>query len=354
MNMEKLEIQKDLNVKRITKWRRELMKKASLVLVFFASGATMSFAQTTDIYDSLTQTPQQQFEYITQNLNLSEVNTGFLVDKALPMVPIEKFNGQQLSNDNRGSTFKFCKLYAMLSSMGISSNFNLPHPSSYTSLVENPQNSQILMGVLMYEYNQFREDALTQNLLTTNGVQFFDVPGRPQSPYLEKEVFLASPMKQRVAGLIQEFKLPSALVYTNSTKTIASIEMDFDDGMGFRNVIIDQGVSISYSQEGLKTIKTRITYTDSSSVIAQGLIQVVDISLAKYNWATDEGETPDMELELVAETPYLGEYGRANITVMLACGHQRILKPLIWVEGFNPAVSDLPIPYGYNLSLIHI
>ncbi|MCJ8290814.1 MAG: T9SS type A sorting domain-containing protein [Crocinitomicaceae bacterium] len=344
--MKQYENQQRSIAKRIVNWQRKLMYKAIAFSTLSISLLSTSFAQTTDIYDSLTQTPQQQFDFIAQNLDLSEVTTGFLLDKAMPMIAIENFDGQQLSTDNLGTTFDFCKLYATLSSMSINSNFSLPDPNSYTSLIENPQITQIQMGVIAYEYNQLREDALTQNLLTTNGTQFFDVLNRPQSPYLQKEVFLASPMKQGVMGLIQDFILPSALMHTNSTKVIANIQMDFDDGLGFRNVIIDQGTAVTYSQEGIKIIKTKINYTDLSSLIAHGEIEVFEMNLAKYNWS--DTIPVNIELELTADIAYSGEYGKAKVTVLLACGHTDIQKPLIFVEGFNPPVSGLGIPYEYT------
>ena len=49
----------------------------TLLLIPSLSGLT----QQADQYDSLFQTPQQQFEYITQNLDLSEITSEYLLNQ---------------------------------------------------------------------------------------------------------------------------------------------------------------------------------------------------------------------------------------------------------------------------------
>lgn len=63
------------------------------IIVALSMIVQIVFAQQADQYDSLVQTPHEQFDYIAQNLNLSEVTSGFLLDKTLPLLTITLFTG---------------------------------------------------------------------------------------------------------------------------------------------------------------------------------------------------------------------------------------------------------------------
>lgn len=325
------------NSKRIVKWQQNLVNKTTVLLAFSISLASTSFAQTTDIYDSLTQTPQQQFDFIAQNLNLSEVTTGFLSDKGVPLLILDEFNGQPqgISDQNTSSPLKFSKLYAMLSSMKISQNYSLAHPDVYKNVILNSPANQIPFGIIHYDYNEAREDAISQNLLTSNGGQLFDVQSRPYSPYLQKEVFLSTPLHSKSIQLVNEFILPSNLIFSNVGKTISSIKVDFGNGQGFQSVNQNQAIQISYTSFGEKNITTKITYSDQSEVVAHSKLTLIAAASKNY-YVADHVET-------IFGTPFLDEEGStetgsAEISVFLACGHKSLVKPLIWVEGFNPSM----------------
>ena len=304
-----------------------------------------AWAQTTDIVDLLEETPQEQFDFIAQNLDLSEIRSGLLVDKALPLSAIGKYNGQQLNSENLADGLQFCMMYAMLSSMNVRNNGGLPAPKSYTEVVANARANQVLMAGVHYTYEQIKEDALQSNLLAHNGGQLFDVPGRTASPYTSQEAFLVTPVKGQVDRLENEFIFPANLFYSNTGKTIAKIKVDFDDGRGRVLLKNNQSHSVKYASEGTKTIKTFITYTDQTVRRAHAKLEVRLPVQQKYNWAS---ASPDHEQLINAVTPYDGEYGSATIRVHYACGHDNIQKPFIWVEGFNPTLPGLDMDYGYS------
>jgi len=308
------------------------MKKfiSLFILVLFISN---TYSQQADVIDSLFQTPQQQFDYITANLDLSEINSGLLADKALVLIPLNQYHGDSLTSINLTSHTGFEFMYASLSGMPISSNYYLPDPSTYINTAENSSSTNTYLGAIHYEYNYLDTNAITNNLLTSNGQQLFDVPNRPNSPYLEKEVFLVTPLKKVLRQKQTNFIFSDSLFYTNTNKTISNIEVDFDNGAGFIKVNMNSPISVSYVNNGDKVIKTRISYSDQSVYVAHARLNVNEVIV-----------TRDYELSfthpILATTDHFGELGSANLEVFLGCGHSNIQKPLIWVEGFNPLIID--------------
>ncbi|MFD0361194.1 hypothetical protein ACFQZZ_06990 [Nocardia sp. GCM10030253] len=50
---------------------------------------------------------------------------------------------------------------------------------------------------------------------------------------------------------------------------------------------------------------------------------------------------PNFEWPLVSEHPYLGKHGKGTAAVHLADGHDRLVRPLIFADGFSYGASDL-------------
>ncbi|MBN4071474.1 hypothetical protein JYT72_03070, partial [Crocinitomix catalasitica] len=76
------------------------MKLKKLLLIAILLCSYTSSAQEVDIADSLFSTPQEQFEFITENLDFSDVASGLLLDKAIQILPIENFHGQSIVDSN--------------------------------------------------------------------------------------------------------------------------------------------------------------------------------------------------------------------------------------------------------------
>ena len=157
--------------------------KLKITSILFCILSYTAFSQQVDVIDSLTQNPQQQFSFITQNIDLTEVTSGLIENKAFKMLPIENFNGQSIDSTNLASAVRFGHLFATLSSMPINQNFELPHPSDYSTKLVNTPTNVIPMGAIHYQYHKIKDDAINLNLLNSDGSQLSDVPNRPMCPY---------------------------------------------------------------------------------------------------------------------------------------------------------------------------
>ncbi len=320
------------------------MQKLSFV-IFAGIISHASIAQRFEEDDSLFTPSAEQFEYITENLDFTEAATGYLFDKGLPMLDFDTYYGNTLTELNISNSLSFAFGYASLSSMALNDVSLLAHPdSSYGNVLRAHNNAdEVLIGGLHFEYNRLATDAIENNLITSNGEQLFDVSGRPYSPYELHEFFLTTPMKLSHNGLLANFKLSSDLFFENKAAVINVIKADFGDGLGLRIVNFDSPLAVAYDSAGTKTIVIEIEYAGGGIYRSHSDITITN--QARYANFDD----PDMTEFIEASEAYEGEdgsfFGSAQVSVYFGCGHDKLVKPLIWVEGFNPIVLTEMFPF---------
>lgn len=306
---------------------KKLIFSIALTLVY----SSKIFTQEVTHYDSLTSSPQQQFEFITQNLDLTDVSSGLLKDKCLQLLPIANFTGQNLTDSNYVSGIRFSQLFATLSGMAINSSYSLPQPSIYTNETSQSQQNKIVIGGIHYKYQSFKSNVLENNLVSMQGGQLSNVPNTSETPFETETAFLVSPLTLKSKSLVNHFIFKSSLLYTNTTKTINTITIDFGDNRGDILVNLDSTYTVDYDTTGVKIITTTIIYTDNTILKSHAKFRIdpPSINTREYDDVINLGN-------IYATQSHNGEFGSANVTVQLACGHENLQKPLIWVEGFNP------------------
>ncbi len=321
------------------------MKFRFISLGILVNCITIANAQLVDIEDSLTVSPMEQFTMLTSDLDLSAVTTGLMADQSLPFVNYTTYDGSALTDKNKASGFEFAKMYATLSGMVIDITKQLPAPTAYTTVAATALPHQVFMGAMHYNYHQFKPHALDSNLLTFDGALFHNVPAA-DTPYEQKEVFLVAPLKQKSTKLTNHFSWRSDLLFSNTGKTLDSIQVDFGNSSGLRTINIDSTYIAQYTSEGLKTITSVFYYADSTDYTAHAQLMIdQNLDLTPSDYETDI--LPPFTINAV--TSFGGEYGSATITTLLACGHKNLQKPLIWVEGFNPkALTDFNSDYNLD------
>ncbi|MFN7881490.1 MAG: hypothetical protein ACK5PF_00515 [bacterium] len=130
---------------------------------------------------------------------------------------------------------------------------------------------------LHYNYQQFKTNAATGNLVFVVNNQIFDTPGRASTPYEVKDAFAFAITKDNLSGGQQIFMLRSDLFYRNVTKTISSIQIDFNDGGGFRTITLGQPINITYTTNGAKNLIVKVTYADGQVLQSQSRINITNI-----------------------------------------------------------------------------
>ena len=108
------------------------MKK--LLLFILICGYQKSYSQTSQQTNGLTSTPEQQIQNIVQNLSMSEVSSGLLINRGFPFTDVDLYDGVTLANNNKVSLNIWQALYATFYTSAISNQYRLPDISISTPL----------------------------------------------------------------------------------------------------------------------------------------------------------------------------------------------------------------------------
>lgn len=176
-------------------------------------------------------------KYTLQPLNKGFVSSGFLSNQGTMLLSMQRFNGT-LTYDNRYNLNLWRIMYVQLqkSYCGNASN-PLPDIVTVNNAIENasgnaePNNIALLMG----NYDELREDALANNLVTYNTTtkQVYDVRSREESPYISKQLFAASPINNYTFTGTETFKFNSNLFYNTTGQSLSSLQINYGNGQGF-------------------------------------------------------------------------------------------------------------------------
>ncbi|MFK7785043.1 MAG: esterase/lipase family protein, partial [Crocinitomicaceae bacterium] len=300
----------------------------------------------------------QQISELFQHVDLSEVQqgSGVLYEHGYPYCNLDAFDGV-ISNENETSVTAFGLAYASIYSMALNNSQRLPDPAGYRNIMDviGEDSPVIPLAVLHQSYAAIDPLSLTDNLLTELNGQFYDVPNRSRSPYLNKECFMVVPAATRIKGNSLTLKYDVNLMFNNTGKQLTGLFIDMDNGLGYQQTQLSSNVSAQYTTLGEKEIKFKASYSDGSTYESYAIIALFDEFIDDL--LNTDFFIPDETHHITAEEGYLGDdgemhYGSGTMRISFGCGHTSLQKPFIWAEGYNPLVG-----YGdqaIDLSLGHI
>ncbi len=103
------------------------------------------------------------------------------------------------------------------------------------------------------------------------------------------------------------------------------VELDADDGRGFRDVPADGRARVRWTSAGTKTLALRVT-------TAAGAVREARFTLPVRALAAP---VPDDTLAITATQPWQGVFGTGRAYVRYAPGHTTLVNPVVLVEGFD-------------------
>ncbi len=202
---------------------------------------------------------------------------------------------------------------------------------------------------LFFKYNKFNDNAYPSKLNYSNN-QFSDKFVRRvwQNPYDEKQLFAITPAVTNFKGLDLKVKLPANLFLSNYPATIQNIQIDFADGLGFRQVPYDQLINVSYTVANTYTWQYKITLTNNQTLMSHSKVEIeggldeltsaATSATGRVNANARTSITGFEKVKITATTPYNGTYGSATLYIRYANSGTTIRKPLIVAEGFDSGV----------------
>jgi len=193
------------------------------------------------------------------SLDTSEMNTDLLYDKGFNSEFYKNYNG---SNDQSCSFNNWQQLYS-----GIffgQMNLVRSHPTLQEVMQQardyHKENADVLpLLILNYKYDVFKSNVFEDNLIAIQNGVFLDQPST-ESPYEEGRFFASAAISNRIRSLQMKYFIGSEFYFTNDEEIPLSIEIDFDDGIGYRNVNFNQTITVNYIDTQSKTIKVKFNY----------------------------------------------------------------------------------------------
>lgn len=204
---------------------------------------------------------QTQINRVFANVNKSLVPHGILKDYAMEFINLNEFNGATTLADSNATrmSYLFDVYYTLFTGRINNSATGFVHPDTINNRWSSLRDTgKIVLSGLLFNYSRFKDDA-ADNYITVSGGQLFDkyVSGVWQNPYVSELAFILSPPVNKYSKKSMIVVIPSTLWFSNTSFT--SLEIDFDDGIGYRTIALNTPVTVSYVANGYKNWKFKLT-----------------------------------------------------------------------------------------------
>jgi PGAP1-like protein len=288
---------------------------------------------------------------ILKNINKAQIPTGVLYDAVFPLAGLDLFTGGTTTDTSNAT--HFLQAYSELYLSRIN-NTGMQHLSDFEDNIDNYNPDKKFrhpIGIIDYEFNTIRPDAVTNNLFSVSNNQLFDVPGRTQSPYEYRKTAVASVLTTEEYPCFfpgtHFLEFTQSFVVSNTGFTLAQVS---------NLQVILNGVTVYNNPvSGLNNFTLPITISNNDqlgTIILQltvnGILKTYIISTCQ---TSAENITNCRGTDQIPITGYLfdggyaeGYYAEKGIATIYysnqSCGDKRLRRPIIFVDGFDPTNSQ--------------
>ena len=324
------------------------MKKLFLFLLLALWGPTCLLAQTSNLVTPTQDPTRAALDNVFANVDKNQVLNGYLAEYALPLVPLDIFNGT-LTDSSRTTPDGFRFIYGTIYSANTRPTNRLPTLQDVNARIAaaeaaaGPTTIPIMVQRVIYE--AVRSDAFSANLLTIQNGQVFDVAGRTSSPYQFRMLFAAAPARAYAATGNVSLVLPDNIYLSAGYYDYYPQEkyLDFGDGRGYLPVSWDQPLAANYQTAGIKRVKVRFVYGGI------GYESHFDLEVAAPAVSTTANATTATDYS-IPFAPVAGVRAGGKAYVHLAPGHTVLTKPLIVAEGYDKSrIAPLIQKVNYSI-----
>jgi FlgD Ig-like domain len=241
------------------------------------------------------------------------VKTGILYDRVLALSGIERFDGRS------GTPAASLRTWRQIADELRRASADPAAPEAETVIERARAHGNVIsIGVLFDRYDRLRAEAKAEI-------------GRGERPALGPASFetrtafaVAALTPQTWRGGEARFVLDRAAYLSHARERLADLEVDLDDGRGFRRASFDVPLTAHYPTAGEKTLRVR---ANAGGEKLEASAAFVVRALA--------APLPDDTLHVTGTIPYLGAVASGDAYVYLAPGRTALLNPAIVVEGFD-------------------
>ena len=191
------------------------------------------------------------------------------------MVPLHLFDGLLTDSNTVESLDILRYAYADLATAKIVTALPAMQPltSFNTNLDTDRNQGNSTVAVLFGQYASLKPTALSQNLLSVNNQQFYDVAGRSQTPYLQNNLFAAAATEKYFTDTVR-LKWNTVFYYSNTSTSLLIVSIDFKDGSGYQ-FITSSGVTKIYTDStGSKPVVYKAVFSNGLTLYCHSSITV--------------------------------------------------------------------------------
>lgn len=290
---------------------------------------------------------KNQVNPIFQNLDKSKVPNAILLDYAMEFTNVPAYNGT-LTDSTYVDANILGNIYKTLF-MGKVTTATTHFPTmqtiatnwtSHRRTYNQTEQSTMVVAGLFYQYSRIRTDALATNKITVTKNKYYDrfINSVWQNPYETLNTIAFTPAiniyNKRSFGIV----LPSNLLQTNNSSLISKIELNCNDGSGYKIISNYQKVFANYRSNGVYNWVFKTTLTNGTVLYSQTKVKIEAPLETRLSTIEKSGTTfPNNILIPGPGTGLFSYYNGAILRIDYAPSsyNGRITKPLIVAEGFD-------------------
>ncbi len=238
---------------------------------------------------------------------------------------------------NTNSTYSFYQAYKAIANNDLQNRLTTMNHLETKAKIDRINNI-VSLAILNSGYEVIKPNAYNDGDITVDADGYLLRTSNSVSIYDKGELSIVAPLQTKHKGLNVVFKLSEGDIFNTSSKTIISIKVDFGNNEGFKTIAKNSDIPIVYSEEGSKTLVSKLTFSDGSTSTSKSKI---DIKYSNSDLNTLFDRIVNTFTSSNTPAPNLTPYGEAND---IGTGEYEIFpspdgildKPIFLVDGFDP------------------
>ena len=300
-----------------------------------------SRAACANIFTMLTLGMSAQLREPFHTLDSSYLGSNFFYPQSHNTIPVPDPH----SDGNVLTASQCASLFMSFSRAALDSTLSLSDFSRFREIKDSVAHREgcYSLALLDVRFDDFREDALTSGLIYRQEGFFFHAPGCYDSPCRMREAFVLWADAPHVEAKTYRFRLDADAWVTNYEEVPDSIQIDFDDGVGFRALNTGEIYTVDYSDEARDRLVRCLVWRNGQAVKHSTCVlkSMVDFNPCANStfpypqlapWTTDVNQPWD--LHIIADG--VDVKGRAYT---LPSEDGVFDKPFVFVEGIDFGVD---------------
>jgi len=286
---------------------------------------------------------REAFDKVFANVSRKGATTGILYERVIPFAKLFNYNSNITSVDTSNSQH-FIQAYYELYNAAFQPTARLPFEiDSIKSIIKRNKNT-VDIGILHYKFNSMDSSIAYQKLYFDSDSILHENSSITTSLYVEKEVFIASPLKKIIDIGTTTFRFSDILLFDNTENPIVNLKVDFDDGKGLQP-ISNEIITIDYLNSGIKTLHFEAIFQNGDTLISYSTISCSSLprgnSNNKSGWQYIDSLsfTGNNAIKAKIATSYDSEFNekaKGEVWIYYAQSGNQLRKPMLIVDGFDP------------------